>query len=121
VDYDIAAQPVLTTLAKDGRQRDVVIIGTKMGLVFVLDRMTGKPVFPVEERPVPASTVKGESSWPTQPFPLLPTALGIQKIDSSDSWGMDDSARSESAKESPLIRTKVFTRHPLTRIIDDTR
>ena len=105
-DYDIAAQPVLTTIAKDGRQRDVVIIGTKMGLVFVLDRMTGKPVFPVEERPVPASTVKGEDAWPTQPFPLLPAALGIQKIDSTDSWGMDDSSRIESAKRIAAYQNK---------------
>ena len=105
-DYDIAAQPVLTTLAKDGRKRDVVIIGTKMGLVFVLDRKTGKPVFPVEERPVPASTVKGEGAWPTQPFPLLPAALGIQKIDSSDSWGMDDRSRSESAKRIAAYQNK---------------
>jgi quinoprotein glucose dehydrogenase len=68
-----------------------------MGLIFVLDRMTGKPVFPVEEKPVPASSIKGEETWPTQPFPLYPAPLGIQKIDRSDSWGLNDSARTESA------------------------
>src|SRR5207342_186077 len=81
-DYDIAAQPVLTTILNEGKNRPVVIIGTKMGFIFILDRMTGKPVFPVEERPVPASAIKGEEAWPTQPFPILPEPLGIQKIDS---------------------------------------
>src|SRR5262245_30352054 len=48
---------------------------TKMGLVFLFDRETGKPVFPVEERPVPPSTVPGEELWPTQPFPVKPPPL----------------------------------------------
>jgi quinoprotein glucose dehydrogenase len=95
-DYDIAAQPVLTTISKEGKNIPVVIVGTKMGLIFVLDRMTGKPVFPVEEKSVPASVVKGEEAWPTQPFPVLPEALGIQKIDSSNAWGVNEDLRKES-------------------------
>ena len=97
-DYDIPAQPILTTIIKDGKKIEVAIIGTKMGLIFVLDRLTGKPVFPVEEKAVPVSEVAGEQSWPTQPFPVLPAPLGIQKIDSSDSWGVNENMRAESVK-----------------------
>jgi quinoprotein glucose dehydrogenase len=68
-DYDLAAQPVLATLSIGGRPREVVIQATKMGFIFVMDRETGEFVFPVAERPVPASDVPGEQAWPTQPFP----------------------------------------------------
>jgi len=82
-DYDIAAQPVLFSLVRDGQQIPAVAIGTKMGQVFVLDRQSGKPLFPVEERPVPASDVVGEQASPTQPFSALP-ALGLQQV---EPWG----------------------------------
>jgi quinoprotein glucose dehydrogenase len=65
----------LATITIDGKPRDVAVQLTKMGLTFVLDRDTGEPVFPVEERSVPASTVPGEEAWPTQPFPLRPPPL----------------------------------------------
>lgn len=68
-DYDLASQPVLATIEVAGRPRDVLIQGTKMGFVFVLDRDNGNFVFPVQERPVPASDIPGEKAWPTQPFP----------------------------------------------------
>lgn len=77
-DYDLPAQPALATVRQDGREIPVVAQVTKMGFVFVLGRLTGKPVFPVEERPVAQSTVPGEASWPTQPFPLKPPALSRQ-------------------------------------------
>jgi quinoprotein glucose dehydrogenase len=67
-DYDNASPPLLA----DVKGRAAVIQTTKTGMMFVLDRETGKPVFPVEERPVPQSTVPGESAWPTQPFSSLP-------------------------------------------------
>ncbi len=105
-DYDIPAQPILTTINKDGKKREVAIVGTKMGLIFVLDRLTGKPVFPVEEKAVPASEVKGEQAWPTQPFPVLPLPLGIQKIDSSDSWGVNETLRAESVQKIKTYQNK---------------
>src|SRR5205085_8252757 len=71
-DYDNPPAPVLVTINADGRPRDVVVQLTKMGFTFVLDRETGEPVFPVVEKPVPASTVPGEAAWPTQPFPVAP-------------------------------------------------
>jgi quinoprotein glucose dehydrogenase len=74
-DYDLPAQPVLCTVNHGGRAIPAVAQVTKMGLVFVLDRISGQPLFQVEERPVPRSEVPGEASWPTQPFPVKPPPL----------------------------------------------
>jgi len=71
-DYDLASPPNLATIQKDGKQMDVVAQATKQGFIFVLDRDTGEPVFPVEERKVPASNLPGEVAYETQPFPLKP-------------------------------------------------
>ena len=74
-DYDNPPAPILATVVQDGKPRDVAVQLTKMGLTFILDRETGEPVFPVEERPVPGSKVPGEEAWPTQPFPTKPLPL----------------------------------------------
>lgn len=66
-DRDLPTPPVLGTITKDGRRIDVVMQATKTGELFVFDRETGTPVHPVEEVPVPPSTLKGEQAWPTQP------------------------------------------------------
>jgi quinoprotein glucose dehydrogenase len=79
-DYDLPAQPVLFTWKGQGRAVPAVAVITKMGFVFVLDRRTGKPLFPAEERAVPQSDVPGEATWPTQPFPLKPPALARQSL-----------------------------------------
>jgi glucose dehydrogenase len=74
-DWDLPAQPNLFTLRRNGRSIPAVAQITKMGLLFVFDRVTGKPLFEIEERPVPKSNVPGEEAWPTQPFPaILPLA-----------------------------------------------
>jgi len=83
-DYDMPAQPVLITVKHDGRETPAVAQVTKMGFVFILDRLTGKPLFPVEERPVPQSDVPGEEAWPTQPFPLKPPPLVRQTFSKAD-------------------------------------
>jgi quinoprotein glucose dehydrogenase len=94
-DYDIPSQPVLVTVRRDGRSVDAVVVTTKMGHVFVLDRATGAPVFPVEERPVPQSDVAGERAWPTQPFPVLPAPLSPERLSADDAFGLtpEDRAR----------------------------
>lgn len=74
-DYDVPCQPVLSSVVKDGEEIPVVIQGTKMGHVFVLHRETGEPVYSVEERPTPPSTIPDEEAWPTQPFPTFPPPL----------------------------------------------
>jgi len=87
-DYDVPAQPVLTTVRRDGREVPAVVQATKMGHLFVLNRETGVPLFPVEERPVPVSDVPGEEASPTQPFPLLPAPLAAQRLRPEDAWGV---------------------------------
>lgn len=71
-DYDLAAAPVLMNIEVDGREIAAVAQVTKSGFVFVFDRVTGEPVWPIEERPVPRSNVPGERTSPTQPFPTRP-------------------------------------------------
>jgi quinoprotein glucose dehydrogenase len=71
-DYDPPAAPNLIDITVDGRRIKAVAQITKQGFIFVFDRVTGKPVWPIEERPVPASTVPGERTAPTQPFPTKP-------------------------------------------------
>jgi quinoprotein glucose dehydrogenase len=86
-DYDNPAQPTLATIDVEGKPRDVVIQPTKQGFLFVLDRDTGVPVLPVEERPVPQGGVAGEVLSPTQPFPTHVPALAPQKISADQAYG----------------------------------
>jgi quinoprotein glucose dehydrogenase len=87
-DYDTASQPIVATLRRpDGIEIPVVIQGNKTGSIFVLDRKTGRPVFDVDERPVPGSDVEGEIASPTQPFPLAPPPLVPQRLAADDAWG----------------------------------
>jgi len=74
-DYDAEASPSLIDLVRDGKRIPAVVAVSKPGLMFFLDRETGKSIYPVEERPVPQSDVPGEETWPTQPFPLKPPPL----------------------------------------------
>jgi quinoprotein glucose dehydrogenase len=71
----------------------VVIQGNKTGFLYVLNRDTGKPVFPVEERPVPQTDVPGEVTSPTQPFPVAPPALTRQRLTEADVWGLTEADR----------------------------
>ena len=87
-DYDVPAQPVLVTVRRDGADVPAVAQATKMGHLFVLHRETGVPLFPVEERPVPQTTVPGEETWPTQPFPTRPPPLVPQRLTADDAWGL---------------------------------
>ncbi|MCC5905875.1 MAG: PQQ-binding-like beta-propeller repeat protein [Balneolaceae bacterium] len=83
-DYDLPPAPILATITTEEGPRDVAVQLTKMGFIFVLDRDTGEPVFPVVDRPVPASNVPGEEAWPTQPVPVLPPPLVRQELYESD-------------------------------------
>jgi glucose dehydrogenase len=83
-DYDLAAPPALIDVKRGGKTIPAVAEITKMGLLFILDRTTGKPIFGVEERPVPKSDTPGEESWPTQPFPLKPPPLARMSMTEDD-------------------------------------
>lgn len=83
-DYDLAASPLLATIRPFGEPVDVVVVLTKTGYAFVFDRVTGRPIWPIEERPVPASDVPGEEASPTQPFPLKPAPFARQGFGPTD-------------------------------------
>lgn len=83
-DYDNPSAPILVTITEGKEKKDAVVQLTKQGLVFVLDRETGEPLFPTLEMPVPASTVEGEEAWPTQPIPVKPVPLSRQGITEAD-------------------------------------
>ena len=84
-DYDNNSAPQLTTIRQNGRAIDVVAVASKTGYLYVFDRVTGKPIWPIEERPVPQNTtVPGEALWPTQPFPTAPPPFSRQKFTVED-------------------------------------
>ena len=87
-DYDLASQPGLYSVWKNGRSHDVVAQPTKTGFIFVLDRDTGEPFLPVEERPVPQNGAKGESLSPTQPFPVDTPPLVPSDVSGDDAFGI---------------------------------
>jgi quinoprotein glucose dehydrogenase len=87
-DYDLPAQPGLYTVWRDGRAHDIVAQVTKTGHVFVLERDSGEPFLPVEERPIPVSDVVGERMSPTQPIPVRPPAIVPSTVDPNDAFGL---------------------------------
>ena len=97
-DYDNAAQPTLIELTRDGRPFPAVIQATKTGMLYIFNRETGEPFFPIEERPVPQGGVPGEVLSPTQPFPVKPPALVPQEFTAADLWGMTPWERSACQK-----------------------
>ncbi|MEP7258307.1 MAG: PQQ-binding-like beta-propeller repeat protein [Flavitalea sp.] len=99
-DYDLPAPPNLITIEQDGKKKDAVAQTSKVGFLYVLDRETGESLYPIEERPVPASDVPGEQAWPTQPFPLKPKPYARQFLT------VDDLADFSPASHDSLL--KVF-------------
>ena len=87
-DYDNVSAPQLVTVRHNGRRVDAVAHAGKTGFLYVLDRVTGKPIWPIEERPVPPSDVPGERAWPTQPFPTRPPPFVRQtfSVDDVNPW-----------------------------------
>lgn len=83
-DLDVPVQPTLVDVTRGGKKIPAVAITSKMGLLFILDRVTGKPLFDVKETPVPASSLPGEQAWPTQPVPVAPPPIGRQEMTMAD-------------------------------------
>src|SRR5688572_16385144 len=96
-DYDLAAAPQLITVNHDGKKVDAVALASKNGFLYVFDRVTGQPLWPIEERPVMQTDVPGEQTWPTQPFPTVVPPFNRQKITSADlnPYFLSDSERVE--------------------------
>jgi glucose dehydrogenase len=83
-DYDGATAPKLLTVRHEGKPVDIVALPSKQGYVWVFNRVTGQPLWPIEERPVPRSDMAGEETWPTQPFPTKPPPFARQKFTVDD-------------------------------------
>jgi len=97
-DYDNTSAPQLTTIKQDGKTIPAVAMAGKTGFLYVFDRVTGKPVWPIEERPVPTKTeVPGEEVWPTQPFPTSPPPFARQKytVDDLNPYLLTDEQREQ--------------------------
>jgi quinoprotein glucose dehydrogenase len=113
-DYDTNAPPTLVDLHKDGKTVPALVQTSKMGFIFVLNRLTGEPIYPIEERPVPASDAKGEQAAPTQPYPPTPEPTvpdrfpGIFKLADWASFGecsrMLDKLRYEGRYTPPSVQ-----------------
>jgi quinoprotein glucose dehydrogenase len=109
-DWDLPTHPMLVDIPRDGRRVPAVVQLTKQGYVFVLDRDTGVPLFPVEERAVPTDGVPGEVLSPTQPVPLAPPPLMRTGITPDDAWGPTPWDRAACRKWIASARTgPIFT------------
>jgi quinoprotein glucose dehydrogenase len=109
-DYDCASPPLLATLQREGKDIPVVIQGNKTGLLYVLNRDTGIPVYPVEERVVPQSDVPGEMSSPTQPFPVAPPPLVPHRLSAEAAWAINASECSDCQARLKALRNEgIFT------------
>ena len=97
-DWDLPTQPNLVTFRQNGRDIPAIAQATKTGFLFVLDRMTGKPLIDVVERPVPPSKVPGEQSWPTQPFPVRPPPYARQTFSFDELTDVTPESRAECQK-----------------------
>jgi quinoprotein glucose dehydrogenase len=97
-DWDLPAQPNLVTVRRDGKDIPAVAQITKTGFVFVFDRVTGKPLFDIEERPVPQSKIPGEQTWPTQPFPVKPPPFARQTFSFDELTDVTPESRAECQK-----------------------
>ena len=103
-DYDMPSPPSLVSITVDGKHIDAVVQLTKQGYAFVFDRVTGAPVWPIEEKPVPASDVKGEHAWPTQPVPSKPPAFSPQGVSLDDAFDATPELRLEAQAEMKKYR-----------------
>ena len=87
-DYDIPAQPTLTTITRKGKSYDAVVVVTKTGMLFAFERSTGEPIYAIEERPVPQTDVPGEVTSPTQPFSSIPALADQSALTKDDAFGL---------------------------------
>lgn len=114
-DYDVASPPILFDWRKDGRTVAAIAVASKTGHVFVLDRQTGRPLIPIEERAVPKSDVPGEQASPTQPFPAAPRSLARTTLTADEAWGLIDEDREWCRDTIRPLRAEGFFTPPSLR------
>jgi quinoprotein glucose dehydrogenase len=104
LDRDLPAAPNLLTVRHEGRTIDAIAQITKTGFVFLFERETGRPLFPVEERPVPATDLNGEASWPTQPVPAKPAPFARQTMTEADLTDLSPAAHEAALRRFRKLR-----------------
>lgn len=109
-DLDLPQPPTLLTVTHEGEKRDIVAQGTKMGLLFAFDRLSGEPLWPIEERPTPKSRIPEVKTWPTQPFPTKPPPLIRQKYTENDYSNI--SPRAELLSKEVISQSGSFGAYP---------
>src|ERR1039457_6962617 len=117
-DWDLSSAPILTDITVGGKRIKAVAQVTKQAFTFVFDRATGQPVWPIEERPVPQSTVPGERTSPTQPFPTKPAPFDRQGITSDDLIDFTPELRAEAIKIAAQYQTGPLYLPPSVRDTD---
>jgi len=118
-DFDPPTAPILADISVEGRPVKAVVQLTKQGFVFVLDRATGKPVWPIEERPVPKSDVPGEWTSPTQPFPTKPAAVELQGVSENDLVDFTPEIKAEAIRVASQYRlSPLYTPSSLQKTAD---
>jgi quinoprotein glucose dehydrogenase len=109
-DYDNASPPALVDITRNGARVPAVLQATKTGMLYVLERETGRPIFPIDERPVPASDIPGEQAAPTQPFTALTPPLSPHRFTADDVWGLTDADRAACRAVVEQLRNEgIFT------------
>jgi len=104
-DRDLPAAPILVTITREGNKVDAVAQVTKSGFVFLFDRLTGDPLFPIEEVAVPPSDLEGEVVWPTQPLPVKPPPFARQLFTEAEATDISPSARAAVLERLKQVRT----------------
>ena len=106
-DRDFPAPPNLVTLVRDGSPHDAVVQMTKSAHLFVFDRETGEPLFPIDELPVPSSLIPGEETWPTQPLPRKPSPFSRQQLTLDNMTTISPAARAYVRERLQRMQTGV--------------
>jgi quinoprotein glucose dehydrogenase len=116
-DFDNVSAPQLVTVTHDGRRVDAVAQAGKTGFLYVFNRVTGEPLWPIEERPVPKTDIPDEQSWPTQPFPTAPPPFGRQKftVDDVNPWLLSPEQYNDMRERVPKMRNEGLYTPPAMR------
>ena len=117
-DWDLSSPPILTDITVNGKRIKAVAQVTKQAFTFVFDRVTGKPVWPIEERPVPQSDVPGERTSPTQPFPTKPVPFDRQGITNDDLIDFTPELKAEAVKIASQYKLGPLYLPPIVRDTD---
>jgi quinoprotein glucose dehydrogenase len=121
-DYDNPTAPVLAEVTVNGQRRDIVVQMTKQAFAYVFDRVTGAPIWPIIERPVPASEIASEHAWPTQPFPTRPAPYDRQGVTVDDLIDFTPELRARALElVKPYRMGALFTPSSLLKAADGTR